>query len=108
MNIVTNAYKEDKQLFLEFKTNDVITDSDFVTIVFNGISDFFDGEKPFEVIKVRIKNGLLVGTCKEAGYWAEKISRRENLDLRELIGLPVTKVTDVEDINIIIENSLLC
>lgn len=62
----------------------------------------------FEVTDISIEGDDLSVKAKEVGYWAKKFDQKKDLDLRNLIGLPINSVEDQETVLKIREMSLWC
>lgn len=87
---------------IEFKTDTKINNQSVIQISFK------DKLKPFNVKSVEIVDGMLLGNAIECGYWARKLDRDKDLDLRELIGCDVNLVTDDKTLKQIHEASCWC
>jgi len=99
---IINAEIVRNGLIIEFETDSTIKNHNVVEILFN------DRFKPFDTIEVKIKGRKLLVKGVECGYWATKISRKKDFDLRELIGYGVHLVTDKEELKRINEQSCWC
>lgn len=70
---------------------------------------FLDKERHnFEVTDISITEGKLSIDAREVGYWARKIDRKKDFDLRSLLGVEVTVVTDAEKLKQINTESCWC
>jgi hypothetical protein len=86
---------------IEFSTDQAINDSGVVEIVYDGSS------KPFNIIEVEIVGGNLLGRAVECGYYS-KLGNNKELDIRTLIGIDVTLVTDEKRLAQIYKQSCYC
>ncbi len=75
-------------LYITFETPNNMVKDNVISIVVD------DKTKTFQVTSVSIKGENLLVEAKEYGYWANKLSRDKNLDLRRLINLEVFSITD--------------
>jgi hypothetical protein len=66
-----------------------------------------DKEYYFEVSELETSGGNLIVRARQVGYY-NKIKNKKNLDLRSLIGLEVSIITDPEVINEINQESRYC
>lgn len=89
-------------LVIEFETNETITTSSVIYLRYDGKF------KPFNVREVEIVGENLRGTCEEVGYYAHKLGRNTDLDLRSIIGCEVELVENPEYLKNIRESSLWC
>lgn len=90
-------------LVITFETDEVITHRSVVEILFNG--NFY----PFNVKEIEItEDKKLIGTAVECGYWARKLSERDDLDLRTLLGCEVQSVTNPTKLKQIYTESCWC
>lgn len=93
-------------LVIEFETKESIHSKTVIELALN------DTLKPFNVKEVEIiENGSLLGRAVECGYWAHKLTKKiENgeMDIRDLMGKPITIVTDKERLAQINEESCWC
>lgn len=89
-------------IYITFLTNENINKNQYVKVVVNGKS------YPFMVSDVVIEGKDLLVSAREVGYWAQKLDREENFDLRTLIDLDVELVTDSKKIEDIITQSCWC
>ncbi len=89
-------------LTIEFETDHTITDSTVIELLYNG------ERKPFNVREVEIAGNKLLGRAVECGYWAQKLDRKEDLDLRTLIDCEVELVDDAERLKQIRTESCWC
>ncbi len=62
----------------------------------------------FEVTDILINGKNLEVKAIEVGYWCNKFDRKNDFDLRNLIGLELTKVEDLTTIKKINEMSVWC
>jgi hypothetical protein len=62
----------------------------------------------FEVTDISINGGYLQVRAIEVGYWAKNFDHQPDFDLRNLIGLQLSKVKDPEIISFIREMSCWC
>ena len=79
-------------LHIEFISVDNLKEGDIVDLTLDGKNHHF------EIRKVEILGDDLKITAKETGYWATKLDREQNFDLRTLIGLEITPVTNPDTI----------
>ena len=89
-------------LVIEFETETNITDKTVIELIYDG------KRKPFNVREVEIANNKLLGRAVECGYWATKIDRQDDLDLRTLIDCGVEMVEDSERLKQINTESRWC
>jgi hypothetical protein len=89
-------------LVIEFETETNITDRTVVELIYNG------KRKPFNVREVEIADNKLLGRAVECGYWATKLDKQDDLDLRTLIGCGVEMVEDNERLKQINTESCWC
>ena len=89
-------------LTIEFETSETITSSTVVYLVYE--KKF----SPFNVYEVEISGENLIGRCVEVGYYAHKLGRDKDLDLRNLIGCDVELVEDEKQLADIREQSCWC
>jgi len=89
-------------LVIEFETETNITDKTVVELMYDG------KRKPFNVREVEIAGNKLLGRAVECGYWAQKIGRQDDLDLRTLIDCGVEMVEDSERLKQINTESCWC
>jgi len=87
---------------ITFLSSKNLTIGDYVNIVLN------EGTHHFKVENIEISGKDLLIDAIEAGYWAHKFDNTESFDLRTLIGLDVTLVTDKEEKSRINEESCWC
>jgi hypothetical protein len=99
---VITGVKLSKGLAIEFRTLEKINADTYVQIEYEGV------KKVFKVSEVEVSGGLLIGRAKESGYWAKKLSKNSELDIRSLIDLGVEKVVDEDEIKSIKESSQYC
>lgn len=89
-------------LVIEFITDEPVKDGQLVEIIFGGVM-------PFTIREVEItSNKKLLCKATESGYWATKLSRKKDLDIRTLIDIDVELVTDADRIKKINEESCWC
>lgn len=69
---------------------------------------FEDENHYFEVTDILINGKNLEVKAIEVGYWCNKFDRKNDFDLRNLIGLELTKVEDLTTIKKINEMSVWC
>jgi hypothetical protein len=79
-------------LYITFQTQTNVIKDSIVNIVFNG------KWTAFKVTDVKIDGENLSIMANEYGYWASKLDRKPDLDLRDLIGLEISMVSDEEKI----------
>lgn len=89
-------------LVIEFETEINITDKTVVELLYEG------KRKPFNVREIEIAGNKLIGRAVECGYWATKLDRQDNLDLRTLIDCGVEMVEDSERLKQINTESCWC
>lgn len=70
--------------------------------------DFENSKHYFEVSDISISGENLDVSAREVGYWARKFDNKKDFDLRKLIGVPVTPVTDSETLKNVNEMSRWC
>lgn len=87
-------------LVIEFETEETITDKTVVQLIYN------DEIKPFNVREIEVSGDKLLGRAVECGYWAHKLEKQENLDLRTLIDCDIRMVKDEETLKNIRQASL--
>jgi len=89
-------------LYIEFTSSENVVVDNYFSIVFEDRIQYFVART------IKIDGENLKVTAKKTGYWGEKLDRKENLDLRKLIGIEVTQITDPEIIKKIKQESLYC
>jgi hypothetical protein len=52
----------------------------------------------FDIVSIQIDGKYLKVEAVEYGYWSSFLSRKSNLDIRSLIALGVSLITDVEEL----------
>lgn len=93
-------------IIIEIETNDSLIDDSYIEIDVDG------RKRPFVVDGITTKtnselNSILI-RAKETGYFANRLSHNKDFDIRSLLGLQVSLVTDVERIKKIKESSFYC
>lgn len=89
-------------LYITFNSKENVKLGDYINLLYAGLN------KPFQVVGVKVVGDLLEVSAKEVGYWAHKLDRIPDLDLRSLIGLEVLPITDTDEIKEINEESCWC
>jgi hypothetical protein len=101
--IATPQIDEKKGCIIKFETDSNVIKGDKLKIKFKEHNQFF------EIFNLSIsKDNLLVVEAKEVGYWAMKLDRRQDLDLRDLAGLKIFHIKDQKEIDKINEASCWC
>lgn len=75
-------------LYIEYTTADNTLQGAIVSIIHR------DKISYFEVTEITVNGELLNITAKEIGHWAIRLEINLYLDVRQLIGLPVSVITD--------------
>jgi hypothetical protein len=88
--------------YITFLSKDTIDKGTYVDIVVENKTHHF------EVSSVEIKGDYLSIDAREVGYWARKIEKKDNFDLRTLLGIDVTVVTDEKEKQQIYTESCWC
>lgn len=89
-------------VYINYISNDNVIKGSNVQLEFEGIIHYF------EVTDISINGNFLEIKAKEVGYWAKKFDNKQNFDLRNLIGLELSKVEDANTILKIHEMSCWC
>ena len=89
-------------LYIIFETPNNIKKGNYVNLILEGKSH------AFEVTDISIKGENLEVSAKEIGYWAQKLDRQADFDLRSLMKLPITLITDEKRIKDIYTQSCWC
>ena len=87
-------------LYISFNCEEIVKQGDYVNITYMGTNH------PFKITSVKVFGKSLEVRAKEAGYFARKLDRTLDFDLRQLIGLEVIPVVDEAEIAKIREESL--
>ena len=88
--------------YITFISNDAISKGAYVDIVVENKTHHF------EVADVKIIGKYLSVDAREVGYWARKIEKKDNFDLRTLLGLEIVIVTDDKEKKQIYTESCWC
>lgn len=97
---------------IEFKTySNIKINSKLSIIINNDIDD--KKEHYFEVIEITTQTqkqdqSYFIVVAKEVGYWANKLDRKNNFDIRSLIGLGICLINDKDKIAEINKESGWC
>lgn len=89
-------------LYVTFITSENITKGSFFEV------NVDDKWHSFQVTDISIQGKDLLVKGTEFGYWASKLDRNNDLDLRNLIGRDVAKITDEERIKRLYTQSCWC
>lgn len=108
MNKITTAeiIKSDKRsrtiggLYIAFNSEANVKQGDYVNLT------YMNRSYPFKIVGVKVTGDLLEVNAREVGYFARKLDRLPNMDLRQLIGLEIVPVVDEAEIAKIREESL--
>lgn len=105
MNVITAEIKKhgaDKGLFIKTSSRDNLICGDFLVIKAN--EKFY----PFKIVSLFTFGEELEITAKEVGYFARQLGEKKDLNLRSLINLEISVVTDEQRIKEIREESSWC
>lgn len=89
-------------IYITFLSSENVTMNDYFLIKFQ------DKVYYFKAFNITIQNNDLKVEAHETGYWATKLDRLEDLDLRSLLGSDVVKIIDPEKIESIKTSSSYC
>lgn len=89
-------------LYITFEISGNISKGQYVNLIHEGKGH------SFEVTDIVISGENLSVDAKEIGYWASKLDRQKDLDLRSLLKLPLTLITDDKRIKDIYTQSCWC
>ena len=89
-------------IYITFLSSENVTMNDFFLIKFQ------DKVYYFEAFNITIEYTDLKVEAKETGYWASKLDRTNDLDLRTLLNVEVVKIEDPEKIKQIKTSSQYC
>jgi hypothetical protein len=90
-------------IFIQFQSLTKASTCSFFTINHKEMSYFFQG------CEIETNSENILVTAKEVGYWFNKLDHDEyNLDIRDLLNLPVTEIIDQDLIETIKKKSNLC
>jgi hypothetical protein len=101
-NVKNSTERRLRGLIIEFETPETITGQTVVYLTY---------EKklyPFNVYEVEIVGKNLLGRALECGYYAHKLGKDSELDLRTLIDCKVELVEDKQQLEDIREQSCWC
>lgn len=95
-----------KGLVIEFVTDTNIKADQVLQVQVDALADKW---KTFMIREVEIVEGnKLMGRATEYGYWAHKLERKEDLDLRTLVGCQVELVEEAKKLNQIHTEACWC
>lgn len=100
--ILIEKVRIEKHLELYLTTKSNINYNDMLTLEYNGESYYF---RPTEVITSK---ECVTAIVKERGYWMDKLGRRKDVNYKDLIGMEVFIVTDVDVIKKVDTESTYC
>lgn len=89
-------------LYITFNSKENVKQGDYMNLLYP------EKSSPFKVVGVKVVGDLLEISAREAGYYAWKLEKLPNLDLRSLVGLEVLPITDENEIKKIKEQSCWC
>lgn len=89
-------------LVIKIVTSDNIVKADYLEIEVEHKSYYF------QVVEVSTDGDNLKATAIERGYFAHKLGRNSNMDLRTLVGSDVSIITDKDKVAMIVEKSCWC
>lgn len=89
-------------VYVTFLTANNMAKGDTVEMEFEGNKHYF------EVSDISISGENLDVSAREVGYWARQFDNKKDFDLRKLIGVSVTPVTDKETLQKVNEMSCWC
>lgn len=101
--IKTSQIQGKKGCIITFITNDNVITGNNVSIKFENKTHYFEVSD----IKITDDNKLLV-EANEVGYWATKLGRKSDFDLRTLTNVDISLITDKALLSKINEMSCWC
>lgn len=104
---ITDVKIEEHDAFITFVTEESVQIGNNVIFTMQ-VDEVNKSTQSLEIVGIEIEGNNLKCRAKEVGYWARKLNRRQNLDIRKLIGLDVKIVTDAKVIAGIRESSCWC
>jgi len=104
---IVDAKIEERNSFITFVTDESVQVGSYVKFTMD-VDAVNKSNQTFEIVVIEIEEGKLRCKAKEVGYWARALNRRQNLDIRKLIGLEVLAITDEKAVAGIRESSLWC
>ena len=99
---IISSDKKLKGTYIHFTSKDNFNKGDKLELDYEGSKNYF------EVADISVNGENLDVKAVEVGYWARKFDKKENFDLRSLIGLEITKIEDAQTIAKIREMSCWC
>lgn len=89
-------------VYITFNSIDNVCKDDYFKLEFNG------NTYNFQVTSIKVIGGILEVQACEAGYFVNKLSNKEGIDLRTIVGVEISPIKDKEEIKQIREESLWC
>lgn len=89
-------------VYIDYISEDNVIKGSNIKLIFDNKTHYF------EVTDISINDKILNVKAKEVGYWVYKFDNMPDFDLRNLIGLSISKVDDIETISKIHEMSCWC
>ena len=105
MKITSVQIKEDKggvDTFITFDSMENLTMGTYLSIMYENKKHYF------QINKISVYCDTLMITAKEVGYFASNFRKMPDFDLRKLVDLDITVITDDESIKKIREMSCWC
>lgn len=99
--IVTGSRGKRGGTYIAFRTSENLKKDDLVRLE-------IQGQHYFKVTDIAIIEKELLVSARETGYWANALERKDNFDIRNLIDLKVTLITDTEVIQRINKEACWC
>jgi len=104
---ITDVKIDERNSFITFVTDESVRLGSYVIFTM-AVDAINKSNQTFEIVGIEIEDGKLRCKAKEVGYWHIALNRKDNLDIRKLIGLEVLAITDEKTIAGIRESSLWC
>jgi len=89
-------------LFIYFQSQKNVNTDSFFSLTFNGENQYF------EVTEISANDKVLEITAKETGYYASQLKNKKDFDIRDIIGLPISLISDEAKISKIKDQSGWC
>lgn len=89
-------------IYIEYTSKENVVKDSNIELEFEGVKHYF------KVTDITINGEYLDIKAKEVGYWSSKFDNKPDFDLRNIIGLTVSKVEDPIIISKIYEMSCWC
>jgi hypothetical protein len=87
-------------LVLEFKTDFLVQKNNIITFTFDNHYQYF------RIAEIEIDGTEFLCKCVEYGYWVKQLKKKENLDIRKLIGISINLIEDKNLLKKLREESL--